>query len=119
MAFALPLLMILLTGIVSYGGWFFSAHNLQQAANDGARAAIAGLSPDDRANIAQTAVSTSLRRTHSLDPQRVSVLVDDDGQSVVVRVTYDAASDPMLSFRLLPLPGKTIERSATALLSAG
>ena len=38
-AFALPLMIILLLGILLYGGWLMTAHSLQQAANDAARAA--------------------------------------------------------------------------------
>ena len=42
MALVLPLLLALLMGILVYGQYFMLAHNVQQAANDGARAAMRG-----------------------------------------------------------------------------
>ena len=35
-------LILLLSGIWAYGCWFMTAHSLQQAANDAARASVAG-----------------------------------------------------------------------------
>lgn len=116
MALILPVLLMLFCGMVSYGGWFFAAHNLQQAANDAARASLAGISPTERATIARGAAETSLRRAGTIDPHNVSVLVDDDGQTLVVRLAYDGARDPLLSMPIVPLPERTIRRSAAARL---
>jgi Flp pilus assembly protein TadG len=116
MALTLPVLAMLFCGMVSYGGWFFAAHNIQQAANDGARASLAGISPTERATIARSAVETSLRRAGTIDPRNVSVLVDDDGQTLVVRLAYDGSHDAMLSMPLVPVPDTTIRRSAAARL---
>src|SRR3546814_19456555 len=45
MALVLPLLLALLMGVLVYGQYFMLAHNVQQAANDGARASIVCLDP--------------------------------------------------------------------------
>ncbi|HSI16265.1 MAG TPA: TadE family protein, partial [Sphingomonas sp.] len=38
MAIVLPVLLVILMGIVTYGSWFLTAHSVQQVANDAARA---------------------------------------------------------------------------------
>ena len=118
MAFSLPILLLLISGIVTYGGWFLCAHSVQQAANEAARAAIGGLDPGERAALARTALDANLRKTGALKPERMDVLVDDDGRTLTVHLSYDASNDPLLSIKLVPPPGKVIERSATVALSA-
>ncbi|MGY4397740.1 Flp pilus assembly protein TadG [Sphingomonas sp. UYAg733] len=112
MALALPLLLTFLLGIVAYGNWFLTAHDVQQAANDAARATIAGLTPTERATIAASSVETNMRRSGGLDPRRASVQLEDDGATLVVHVTYDARNNPLLAIKFLPMPSPTIERSA-------
>lgn len=116
MAITLPLLLSLLFGIMAYGEWFFVSHTVQQAANDAARSTLSGLSKDERRTIALKTVSASFRRGSMLDGSKVTVLVEDDGATIVVRLSYDAAADPLLSTGLVPLPSKTISRSAAVLL---
>ena len=112
LAITLPLLITMLFGIVAYGDWFFVAHSVQQAANDAARATVAGLSAPERAIIAQDSVKTTLTRTGALDPTKASVMINDDGTTLVVRLDYDASGNPLLSLKLLPMPSTTITRSA-------
>ncbi|NWP00972.1 pilus assembly protein, partial [Escherichia coli] len=45
-------------------------------------------------------------------------LVDDDGHTLTVHLSYDASNDPLLSIKLVPLPSKVIERSSTVTLAA-
>lgn len=105
-------------GILTYGDWFFTAHSVQQAANDAARATIGGLNSAERATIAASSAKTSLRRAGTLDPSRISVQVDDDGSTLSVRLSYDASNDPLLRLSLLPTPGTTIQRSAAIRLES-
>jgi Flp pilus assembly protein TadG len=49
MALLLPLFLMLLLGILIYGQYFLLAHSVQQAANDGARAAITEYVADQHA----------------------------------------------------------------------
>src|SRR3546814_14346285 len=60
MALVLPLLLALLMGVLVYGQYFMLAHNVQQAANDGARASIVGLDAADPRAVANRPVATTL-----------------------------------------------------------
>ncbi len=118
MAFTLPILLILLMGIVSYGDWMLTAHSVQQAANDAARAAIAGLTSSERASIAQTAMQTTLRRAGALDPAKATLSIDDDGTTLVARLRYDASADPLLHLTFVPMPSAQIQRVAAIRLDS-
>lgn len=118
MAITLPMLLMLLMGIVSYGDWMLTAHSVQQAANDAARASIAGLTSSERASIAQSTMQTVLRRAGMLNPMRATLSVDDDGTTLVVRLRYDASSDPLLHLSLVPMPSAQIQRTAAIRLDS-
>lgn len=118
MAFSLPVLLMLICGIVTYGGWFLCANSVQQAANEAARAAIGGLDPNERASLVRDALDANMRKTGTLKTQNMNSLIDDDGHTLTVHLSYDAANDPLMSIKLVPLPAKQIERSATVTLSA-
>lgn len=118
MAMTLPILLMLLMGIVSYGDWMLTAHGVQQAANDAARASIAGLTSSERAGIAQTIMQTTLRRAGALDPNRATLSVDDDGTTLVVRLRYDASADPLLHLTFVPMPSAQIQRNAAIRLDS-
>jgi len=118
MAITLPILLMLLMGIVSYGDWMMTAHSVQQAANDAARSTIAGLTSTERASIAQTTMQTTLRRAGTLDPTRATLSVDDDGTTLVVRLRYDASADPLLHLSLVPMPSAQIQRNAAIRLDS-
>src|SRR3546814_1513135 len=84
MALVLPLLLALLMGVLVYGQYFMLAHNVQQAANDGARASIVGLDAADRRAVANRAVARSLQAVGD----RKSVAVSETGEAITVAVTY-------------------------------
>ena len=48
-----PVLLLLMSGIFTYGGYFLTAHTVQQLANDAARASIAGLDDTERLALAR------------------------------------------------------------------
>ena len=118
MAITLPMLLMLLMGIISYGDWMLTAHSVQQAANDAARASIAGLTSSERASIAQSTMQTVLRRAGTLNPMRATLSVDDDGTTLVVRLRYDASADPLLHLSLVPMPSAQIQRNAAIRLDS-
>jgi len=117
-AFALPLLITLLLGVVTYGGWFMAAHSLQEVANDAARASVAGLDALERRQIVDAAVAKSVLHAGTLDPALVSVRTGVDDSFYHVTLTYNLEQSPMFRNSLVPLPGKTIERDATVQLPA-
>ena len=109
MALVLPLLLALLMGVLVYGQYFMLAHNVQQAANDGARASIVGLDTADRSAVANRAVARSLQAvggTHS-------VAISETGEAITVAVTYTAPGDSLLRSSFVPSPGEVIRARAT------
>lgn len=113
-----PVMMIAILGIIVYGEWFYIAHNVQQAVNDGARSAISGLNSTERLSLVQTNISTGLAKSNNLDNTKTNITVDDNGTTLVVHLSYNASSDPLLHFGLIPIPGLTITRSAAVQLQA-
>ena len=59
-AIVAPLLIMMMFGMVMYGSWFWMAHSVQAMASEGARAAIAGLDPTEREQLARTFVGAQV-----------------------------------------------------------
>ncbi len=118
MAITLPILLMLLMGIISYGDWMLTAHSVQQAANDAARAAIAGLNSAERAQIAQDSAEADIRRAGVLHTEKAMLSIDDDGATLVVRLRYDASADPLLHLTFVPMPSAQIQRTAAIKLDS-
>jgi Flp pilus assembly protein TadG len=112
MAIALPVLLTLIMGIISYGDWFLTAHSIQQTANDAARSAISGLTAAERQATAIATAQTDMRRSGVLNPSRATFSVNDDNTTVVVAVSYDASNDPLLHLSFVPMPASVIQRTA-------
>lgn len=112
-ALVLPFLATVLFGIVSYGGWFWTAHNLQQLANDSARAALAGLDAAERSQLATDAFNEEISGYGELKPSAAVVSVEDQGDVINVKISYDASASPFWAFRAwLPMPSSIVVRSA-------
>lgn len=108
-----PLLILLLMGMVVYGGWFWLAQSVQSLASESARAAIGGLDAAERESLARRFVAASDEGTSGLDLTKTAVVVESDADAIRVRVTYDVASHPLMKLAvLIPDPPATIERSA-------
>lgn len=109
-----PLLVVLLMGIVAYGGYFWVGHTVQQLANDSARAAIAGLDDAEREMLVRDCIETQLPRHGAFDPERTDIDIARTGNFLTVEVSYDATGSIFWAFeRLLPMPSPVVERSAT------
>lgn len=117
-ALALPLLLVLVIGILAYGQYFLVAHEVQQAANDAARAAIAGLNRAERAAIARDSIAASAR-AGSLDPAITRSEVVEADDLIAVTVRHDASDIALLSTQLLPVPDTLIERRAVVRIGGG
>ncbi len=108
-----PLLILLLMGMVVYGGWFWLAQSVQSLASESARAAIGGLDATERETLARRFVAASDGGASGLDLARTAVVVESDAEAIRVRISYDAASHPLMKLAvLIPDPPATIERSA-------
>ena len=113
MAMVLPLFLALLMGILVYGQYFMLAHSVQQAANDGARAAIVGLDAADRTAIAGRAVDRSLDGIGPFDPETRSIAVSETSEAITVAVTYVVPDGHFLRLGFVPTPSPVIRASAT------
>ena len=113
MALVLPLFLALMMGILVYGQYFMLAHSVQQAANDGARAAIVGLDAADRRAIAARAVDRSMQGVGGYTVASRSIAVTETSEAVTVAVTYTAPQTSFLRSSFVPSPGHVIRAQAT------
>lgn len=109
-----PVLLLIMTGIFTYGGYFLTAHTVQQLANDAARAAIAGLDDEERLSLARTAVQAGLAGQPYMRGDISALEMTREGQMLTFHVGYDAREDLYWAFEaLLPVPSPEITRRAT------
>lgn len=109
-----PLYFLLMAGMAAYGLYLGTSHSLQQIAADAARAAVAGLSADERHEIALGYVAANADTYPLIETQHLAVDAQDgDAGRFVVSLDYDARSLPIWNlFDGLPLPQVTIVRRA-------
>ncbi len=113
-----PVFVVLLLGIMSYGGYFWLAHAVQQLANDSARAAVAGLDVAERQSLAQSTINAELQSYAFLTPSSAVVSVNNQTDSMTVSVAYNASRTPFFTLSpLIPMPPSTITRTATIKLA--
>lgn len=115
-ALSLPILIILMIGIISYGAWLTAANAVQQAANEAARAALGGLSATERQSLAAESVTRSLSGNGVLDPSLVTISTSQTGSFYSVAVTYDASRSRLFSASPVPLPKGQIRRASVVKL---
>lgn len=115
-AMVAPLLILMMLGMVVYGGWFWMAHSVQSLASEGARAAIAGLDPVERETLARGFVTTQVGDL-GLQPQRASVEVESTTGVIRVNVAYDISDHPLMALSaIVPSPPRIIRRTAVVRL---
>lgn len=109
-----PVLFLLLTGIFTYGGYFLTAHTVQQLANDAARASIAGLDDEERLTLARDAMQAGIANQDFMRGELSRIELTHQGTAISIAVTYDASEDVYWAFQsLIPAPPSTISRNAT------
>ena len=117
-ALLLPLFLMLLLGILIYGQYFMLAHSVQQAANDGARAAITGLDAADRRAVAIRAIDRSMHGVGGYRSELRDIAVAETVDTITVDLTYHVPESSLLHNSLVPSPGDAIRASATFELPA-
>lgn len=117
-AVLLPLFLMLLLGIMIYGQYFMLAHSVQQAANDGARAAITGLDAADRRAVAARAIDRSMHGVGGYRVELRDIAVSETVDTITVDLTYRVPESSLLHNSLVPSPGDVIRASATFELPA-
>jgi Flp pilus assembly protein TadG len=112
-----PVFCVLLCGILTWGGYFWMAHAVQQLANDGARVAVGGLDPTERAALAQASLNNEIGTYTFLDRSSATLSVQDNNQQLAVQVAYNASRSPFFSMSaLIPMPSSIITRKAVSQL---
>jgi Flp pilus assembly protein TadG len=117
-AIAIPILITLLLGILTYGGWFMAAHSLQEAANDAARSALAGLDAIERQALVDRSLARSVLQAGTLAPDLVSVETETDGSFYKVMLSYDVENSAIFQSSFVPLPSGAIRREAMVELNS-
>ena len=117
-AFVGPMMVVMLLGIMSYGGYFWLAHSVQQLANDAARAAVAGLSASERQSLAQSTISSELPNYAFMTASGMVTTVNTQTTAMTVSIAYNASQTPFFALgNLVPMPSSTITRTATIKLA--
>jgi len=115
-ALVAPIFLLMLLGIIAYGGYFWRAHSLQQIANDAARASIAGLTAAEREALARAAVRSELAALTGLRPDSAVVGVSEASDTLLVTLDYDAKQDIFFHLAPVPMPAPLIRRTAAVRL---
>lgn len=114
-----PVFILLLVGMIVYGGWFWMAHSVQAAVSEGARAAIAGLDAAEREQLAREVVEAQLKDL-GLKAADAVVAVRPEPGLFRVEVAYDAGGHPLMALAPLTVPPpRTIHRAAVIRVGEG
>lgn len=114
MALVAPVLMAMLLGIVSYGGYFLLAHNIQELASDAARAALPGLTADERQKLAQAQLAADIASYGILSKSAATASYAGDNTDYTVSISYDASGSAFWAAAgFIPMPSPLIIRSAS------
>jgi len=108
-----PVFILLLMGMVVYGGWFWLAQSVQSLATESARAAMGGLDGAERERLARDFIAAESRDGAGLDPAALVVSVSSDTTAIRVQVAFDVSHHPLMALAaVLPPPPSIIRRTA-------
>ena len=111
-----PLFFMVLLGVLIFAIYFGTVHSVQQLAAEAARATVQGLTDTERAQLAQTQVSSAVGSYPLIDPNYLTVSAaasPSDANLFNVSISYDASRSIVFAFEgLIPMPPRTIARSA-------
>ena len=112
-AIVAPLLLMLLAGMIVWGGWLWLAHGVQSLASESARAALGGLDSAEQAELAQAFIEAEAEAMVGLPAGLAVVDVDSSAAAIVVTIGYDVSGHPVLQLpNITPAPPRVIERTA-------
>ncbi|TCM35245.1 TadE-like protein [Novosphingobium sp. ST904] len=113
--FLAPALLALVFGIFVYSIYFSALIGVRHAAAEGARAAVAGLSTQERVSIAETRAKEVIDGYGKILGGGSSPVITaaSDGTGVFkVKVSYDMAASPIMKYgNFIPLPSSNLEAS--------
>ena len=115
-AIVAPMLLLLVFAVIVYSMYFAAFLGVREAAAEGARAAMAGLSSSERIQLATTRATAVMAAYSPLMGSSALAQVSATTQSgglLTVSVKYDVSSSPILAYAgLLPLPNTIIQSNA-------
>lgn len=118
-AIVVPVFVMLLFGVISYGTYLAVVHGVQQLAAEAARAAVAGMTDDERNALARSYIDGNIGVYPLLSAQRLTLdnARTDPGTGVFsVTVHYDLSDMPLFAMpSIVPSPPTSIARSAAIL----
>jgi Flp pilus assembly protein TadG len=115
-AIVLPVFLLIVLGILTYGIYLGSVHSVEQLAADAARASVAGLSDSERVQIATKHVTTNADGYPLLKASKIAVEAGAsplDSSQFRVLVRFDASDLPIwIMSGIVPMPDRIIERTS-------
>jgi Flp pilus assembly protein TadG len=115
-AIIIPVFLMIVFGIITFGAYLSVVHSVQQLAAEAARASVGGLTDNERVTLAEANIRNHVGAYLLIDPARLVVeqaTTDAATSTFSVRLRYDAAE--MFIFQLptfVPMPPPQIVRSA-------
>lgn len=113
--FLAPALLALVFGIIIYSLYFSAVIGVRQAAAEGARAAVAGLSTSERIELAQERARQVLDGYGRILGGNTTPLITASSDGVgafKVKVSYDMGGSPIMKYgKIVPLPSSNVEAS--------
>ena len=113
-AMVLPIFLTIVFGIVVFGSYLAVIHGVQQLAAEGARSSVAGMNELQRSSYATSFVMNNAATYPMIDSTKIAVnaATTPNTSVFVVTVNYDASNLFIYTLPFVPLPPKTIVRSA-------
>ncbi|MFT4053300.1 MAG: TadE/TadG family type IV pilus assembly protein [Novosphingobium sp.] len=113
-----PALLALVFGVIIYSIYFTALIGVRQAAAEGARAAVAGLSLSERVTLAQDRAQAVIDNYGSLlggkTQPEITAGAGDTSGTFRVDVRYDMSGSPIMKYgNFVPLPDSNVEASVT------
>lgn len=116
--FLAPALLFLVFAIIIYSIYFTASMGVRQAASEGARAAVAGLSTPERVALAQARASEVIENYRSVlgntAQPTITAAAGPTTGTFRVDVSYDMSGTPIMRYvNFIPLPSGDVEASVT------
>lgn len=113
-----PALLALVFGVIVYSIYFTALIGVRQAAAEGARAAVAGLSLSERVTLAEDRAQAVIDNYGSLlggkSQPAITAGAGDTAGTFRVDVRYDMSGSPIMKYgNFVPLPDSNVEASVT------
>lgn len=112
-----PALLLLVFAIIIYSIYFTALMGVRQAAAEGARAAVAGLSTAERANLARARAQAVVDTYGTLLGNGAAAVITTTAigsGAFAVTVSYDMSGAPIMQYGgFVPLPASNVQATVT------